>query len=223
MILIPFADFNKCAKCFDSRTLTRQCIAILRLLRHYYKNRFYDYHRSRHNLSQEEINSDASLWRNYQQILVEYGMVLAQERLNRGFNDAFLLHIAAFKTDIPSYRPKWLGWELLHQSHRSALLVISERQVIQNGIKIIKQSFKQSGISRFCISHEEYRSIDEWLECSFCTSSIRHLDKWDLDRIKHSLAREHNIRFPRNFYRIQGFEDRSDLPLAWPYQYVKEN
>ena len=206
MIFVPYSDFNACATCFDTRTLKRQCLDILRLLRHYKRNKIYYSNR----LGPSQWNSVVLMWQNHKQVLVRYGTILAQELLNRGENSSMLLSIASHRDNSTVDRPKWLGWSALHRSHRSALLLEGNKMVIR---KAIHDVLKSRGFVAV--------SIDEWLRSEYL-SSFKQLSAYELSEVRHRLL-AYDTSIQQNHYRtIHGFTEQSNVDLAWPYQYVED-
>lgn len=208
MIYLPFSDFEKCAHCFDSKTLKKQCLFILRLLKHYHRTRKSEHFRRSYG-EIEPSQSLSSLWRNHKDALVEYGMILAQERLNRGFNENFLLAIAAFRWQRLICYPKWLGWEPLHASHRSALLKEEGRRILRKGINCLSGRH----LNDYLTFRERLKREDAIFE---------QLDGYTINSLCYSLMTTFSILLDSNFYRQQGFIESFDLPLVWPYTYVEE-
>ena len=212
MIYVPFSDFLQCAKCFDNRTLKRQCVSILRLLKHYRRNsHYYNLPRPAGNTA---LTCTAAMWVDTKQALVQYGMTLAQESLNRGANNAMLLWIASFRDRSPVYLPNWLGWEALHCSHRSELLKIGERQRIQTGLQSMINNCRRRLGSQY-----QVLTVHDWLRDNFL-EPLRNLDSCDLDCLRHRLNQEFHIRLARNHYRMGGFTGSLIQTLVWPYQRV---
>ncbi len=218
MIYIPYPDFYRCAKCFDDRTLTRQCVNILRLLHHYRRNsRYYGLPRR----SRDELTSVASMWQDNKQALVQYGMVLAQERLNRGINDAMLIWMAGYRDGTYVQLPKWLVWEPLHRSHRAALLLEGERARVRKTIhKLLAERRRNRPRRTNRRTEEQPYSVSDWIRGEFM-NPLSELDFWSLDTLRHRLVLDFSMEMPPNHYREQGFTEEMHTQIAWPYQYTE--
>jgi hypothetical protein len=218
MIYLPYANFQHCADCFDTRTLKRQCIRIIRLLEHYrrqYPNR----------LCRDIGPCVADMWAKYQQALVQYGIILAAECLKRGVNNAFLIRVARYKDGTVAKMPKWLGWEPLHKSHRAALILLGEREVIKNGIS---QLITTQMSNRRRLESRQHRrgsvhetiTVDEWLMSEYGVP-LKELDYWGTESLKHRFVQDYHLPLLMNYYRLRGFTERANISLAWPNIYAE--
>jgi len=112
---LPYADFEKTARCLDYRRLGKQRVEAYQLLL---------------------IMNDPSkkgwrnhpafkMWDGYDLALWEYGMVISSEWKRRGYKDTMIEKLTNLYHSLTynnvSY-PSWLGSERFHSSHRSALL-----------------------------------------------------------------------------------------------------
>lgn len=61
------------------------------------------------------------MWRGYQTALVQYGLAICAEIMERGYVDNSRFIIMAYRFG-PYVEPPWLGDSRLHSSHRSNLL-----------------------------------------------------------------------------------------------------
>jgi len=105
---LPYADFKKTASVLDRQRLGKQRVETLQILR------------ALHWPNYGWKNHPATLlWRDYPGHLVEYGLAICTEWINRGYNDSCYDQIAAFDCSKSS-APKFS--EELHSSHRAALL-----------------------------------------------------------------------------------------------------
>lgn len=62
------------------------------------------------------------MWKGYENALVDYGMVICIEWIQRDNKDTCADKILEFGDDKDMIRPPWLGNEAFHASHRSNLL-----------------------------------------------------------------------------------------------------
>ncbi len=203
MIYLPYPAFVQCAKRFDNHTLRVQCVTILRLLRHL---------RHCHHTHRTPISSLAAVWRPYQSALAEYGMILAQERLNRGFSEGFLILLAAFRSEGGICYPKWLGWEPLHASHRGALKLDYERRSIRQAVA---RMIHAQGLRH----RRRYTQLTtkNWLRQEF-DLRFEDLDSYTLASLRHRMVTDHVVRVRANHYA--NFEEAYQ-GVVWPYQYVE--
>lgn len=213
MIYLPFADYQQCASCFDSYTLRKQCIEIIRLLSHF-----------RHfgSVPNDADNPClAGMWREHQGALVRYGKILAQESLNRGYNDTFLFHLAQYQ--IPYQHPQWLGWEPLHKSHRAALRFADEKRLVCTAIRstLHRQPRRQRTVREVLRDASTPVSVESWLNYEF-GAHLSQMDYSMMENLKHIFLERH-ISCRQNYYVTQqNFTENANLPLAWPYQYYEE-
>ena len=117
---LPYRDFKLSAKCLDMRRLGKQRVETLQLLQTLLMP----------TKKKGWINHPAAkMWRDYEESLIEYGIVICEEWLSRGYKDTCKEKIQTFSYDseVPYYLklkeyPLWLGNEAFHASHRSNLL-----------------------------------------------------------------------------------------------------
>jgi hypothetical protein len=105
---LPYADFEKCATCLDSRRLGNQrleALIILRTLRRQCPQGW------RHHPA-------VKMWREYEDALAHYLNCMIDEWVRRGYRNT----IRRRRVRRPIAMPRWLGDERLHASHRSNLL-----------------------------------------------------------------------------------------------------
>jgi hypothetical protein len=65
------------------------------------------------------------MWRGYEKQLAYYGKAMCLEWINRGYNDHTLYYFEEYlgsSNEDQKDGPPWLGNELVHSSHRAALL-----------------------------------------------------------------------------------------------------
>lgn len=105
---LPYKDFQKCAECLDYRRLGKQRVETLQILR---------------TLNGEgkgwENHPAVLMWEDYLEALVEYGVIICQEWINRGYRDSCLDKIVAQSWGDVVVMPPWLTDEfcLAHQSN----------------------------------------------------------------------------------------------------------
>jgi hypothetical protein len=115
---LPYADFEMTAKCLDYRRLGKQRVEALQI---------WDVLEGiKHSKNGEKIKSNGwsnhpavKMWKNNIGCLRKYGMVICQEWRNRGYKDTLL---PVFSICENQEKPKWLGDESFHLSHRSNLM-----------------------------------------------------------------------------------------------------
>lgn len=117
---LPFADFEKTAKCLDYQRLGKQRVEVKQILGSLY------------GVTTGWGNHPAKAqWENHKFALIQYGIFICNEWRNRGYKDNCLLDIVQFGGDemvrmIEAHEavemPPWLHDERLHSSHRMALL-----------------------------------------------------------------------------------------------------
>jgi len=189
MILTPFANFKECADCFDPDTLVRQCISVYRLIEKLQQN----------NPHSDEARSFFTLWRPYQQALIQYGTILAQRCSKLGRTSLFKIFTSKFQVTQVIMRPKWLGWEKLHASHRSRLIFLGNRKIVKEGLK------------RFLVGQ---KTVNEWVKDTY-GKKLNKMDLYELNQIKRRLMQNH-IQLQSNFYKELGFTDDPSDYFVWP-------
>lgn len=108
---LPYADFHKTAACLDNRRLGKQRVKVLQILR------------TMAGYTEGWKNHPAVLmWTNYEDALVDYGLVICKEWKRRGFRDTCQNKIKRFISFHVYDLPPWIGNRAFHASHRSNLL-----------------------------------------------------------------------------------------------------
>lgn len=111
---LPYLDFKKSAECLDMKRLGKQRVEVLILLKSLYhpeQSKGWKNHPCR------------EMWRDTPQALVEYGLAICKEWINRGYKDTCYDKINAYNTNSPVHvMPSWLGREDIHLSHKSMLI-----------------------------------------------------------------------------------------------------
>jgi hypothetical protein len=108
---VPLDSFKECAKILDYRRLGKQRVEVLQLLNALTGN------------SKGWRNHPAALmWKDHEGSLVEYGIVICEEWIRRGYKDTCLEKIYQFVNVGSCELPRWWGGDI-HRSHRAALLV----------------------------------------------------------------------------------------------------
>jgi len=110
---LPYSDFAQSAKCLDYRRLGKQRVEVLQLLNSLYKPNYKGW----------KNHPCREMWRDTPQALVEYGLAICKEWINRGYKDTCYDKINAYNTNSPVHAmPSWLGREDIHLSHKSMLI-----------------------------------------------------------------------------------------------------
>lgn len=132
---LPVPSFQRSAEILDDKRLGKQRVEVLQLLKGSFPN-----------------HPVAKMWRGFRNSLVEYGLIICQEWIRRGFNDSCFSKILEFKDICEVYHePEWLGNEAFHKSHRIALLcknihhyslfpeftneILEAKRLFDNGVK----------------------------------------------------------------------------------------
>ena len=107
---LPYADFHKTAQCLDYKRLGKQRVEAWQILR------------ALRGETKGWVNHPATvMWRNHEQALIQYAIVICEEWIARGYKDTLL---PRFKAEVLTTNPKmpwWLGLKELHRSHQSNL------------------------------------------------------------------------------------------------------
>ena len=104
---LPYADFQKTAKCLDDKRLGKQRVECLQILKAIY---IPDYGWRHH--------PAVNMWKDYPHALQSYMNTCIREWIDRGFKNTMAIE----KLDRFIELPQWLGNATLHASHRSNLL-----------------------------------------------------------------------------------------------------
>lgn len=110
---LPYNSFSESAKVLDRSRLGKQRVEVLQLLR-----------AIRGQTKGWSNHPAARMWRGYEAALVQYGIDIVQEWVNRGYKDTCKDKIIAesqfFNKEL--ILPPWVGNNKFHASHRSNLL-----------------------------------------------------------------------------------------------------
>lgn len=112
---LPYPDFARSAAVLDYRRLGKQRVETLQILKALTQENYGWQH-----------HPATKMWRGYEVALVNYGVVICEEWISRGYKDTCLQKIEDMRCDIPNYRwrsydPDWLGWSKFHETHRAML------------------------------------------------------------------------------------------------------
>ncbi len=115
---LPYPDFVQSADCLDNKRLGKQRVEVMQLLN------ALDWAQGRIGW---RWHPAAKMWAGYASALVDYGKVVCDEWINRGFHDTYLEKIVKMgrtgSFEIRgTYTPPWLGDEDFHLSHKSNLI-----------------------------------------------------------------------------------------------------
>lgn len=128
---LPYADFRKSAQCLDNKRLGKQRIETwqiyqtLKAIKMRENGEFGDKTLCRIAWENHPI---VKMWKGYEQLLLQYGYIITNEWIKRGFKDTMLEKFG--KELINNYnlkpialidKPEWLGYEPFHKSHRAKL------------------------------------------------------------------------------------------------------
>lgn len=107
---LPYRDFDKCAAVLDRQRLGKQRVEVLQILR------------TLNGESEAWKNHPAVLmWNGYTEALVEYGVAICSEWVNRGYNDNCMEQIVDFSWGQPVVMPPWLTTKFC-RAHQSNLI-----------------------------------------------------------------------------------------------------
>jgi len=103
---LPYPDFKQSAQVLDYRRLGKQRVEVLTLLRGGWPN-----------------HPASKMWRGYEYQLAEYGKVICQEWIDRGYKDNCLNQIIDLQNKfIDTGLPTWFGNPMFHEAHQSNLI-----------------------------------------------------------------------------------------------------
>lgn len=107
---LPYADFRQSARVLDRARLGKQRVETLQIVRSHLQKGGW-------------ANHPATLmWAGYTRALIEYGLVICDEWIRRGYRDSVQEQLSELVFTFDYDMPPWLGDERLHQSHRNVLL-----------------------------------------------------------------------------------------------------
>ena len=109
---LPYSNFEQSAKSLDYRRLGKQRVETLQILK------------ALSGQSKGWTNHPATrMWKNHELWLIEYGLVICREWINRGYQDTCVEKIAQYRNKFSDgTRPWWLDKNELHLSHQSNLI-----------------------------------------------------------------------------------------------------
>jgi hypothetical protein len=117
----PFADFTRCAECFDNRRLTKQKHAVMEII--------YMLKGQRHPSRGDRFfyNSPArKVWQHYPRTLCEYGLAMCAEWERRTGKSCPVKpriqeYLRYVRNEMSSHEPTWVDNLQMHKSHRAIL------------------------------------------------------------------------------------------------------
>lgn len=112
---LPKASFVMSAKTLDYRRLGKQRVEVLQILNVLFgKKKGWSSHPA------------VKMWKGSEKLLIQYGLAICQEWIDRGYKDTCYQKIESFKEllrkGVHDNWPKFLGNEAFHRSHVSNLL-----------------------------------------------------------------------------------------------------
>ena len=108
---LPYPDFRKSAQVLDYKRLGKQRVEALQLL-----------NAMRGQTKGWRNHPCTVMWRDYEQALIQYAIVVCEEWIARGYKDTLLPRFKAQVTTTNPEMPWWLGLKQLHLSHQSNLV-----------------------------------------------------------------------------------------------------
>jgi hypothetical protein len=108
---LAYADFALSAKVLDGKRLNKERPEVLEI---YNTITIPSYGWQHH--------PAVTMWRGYEQCLLEYGIAICTEWIRRGFKDNLLPVFLSLRNSEIAERPWWLGNEAFHSAHRAILL-----------------------------------------------------------------------------------------------------
>ena len=109
---LAYTDFKKSAEVLDGKRLNKQKIEVLSILKSLYcqdKDK-----------KGWKNHPAVKMWKNHENALVEYGLIICDEWIKRGYKDTCRDKISAYyNNDKPVVKPNWLNnrFCLSHQSN----------------------------------------------------------------------------------------------------------
>ncbi|MBN2093777.1 MAG: cytoplasmic protein [Candidatus Zambryskibacteria bacterium] len=139
---LPYSSFSRSAKTLDNRRLGKQRVEAYQILKVNlqgpeiaFREKTVNGQKHYELLWFQPLNSGSGvkktawynhpatkMWRGYEKALIEYGVVICDEWIKRGFVDNLKKKLLAFKIHKKNELPSWLGKVKFHRSHQSNLL-----------------------------------------------------------------------------------------------------
>lgn len=111
---LPFESFTDSARVLDRQRLGKQRVEVLQILKVLAgKTKAWSNHPA------------VAMWRGHERCLADYGCAICDEWTARGYRDSCrdkIIDLGCRFAVSTATRPKWLGDEALHASHRSNLI-----------------------------------------------------------------------------------------------------
>lgn len=113
---VPYSDHLKTARVLDRQRLGKQRVETLQILN------------ALSPLSDKKgwkHHPAVRMWRGHEHALIEYGLYICYEWVNRGYKDtcrAKMIGMLGEFSDRSAYMPDWWGDPAVHESHQSNLL-----------------------------------------------------------------------------------------------------
>jgi hypothetical protein len=114
---LPYADFKQSAKVLDRQRLGKQRLECYQLLNSITRLKNGENYKGWTN------HPCRKMWHNHTNALVEYGVVVCDEWISRGYKDTLKPRIQEYYDNHATHDyPKFVGMESFHISHRSKLI-----------------------------------------------------------------------------------------------------
>ncbi len=114
---LPYADFKQSAKVLDRQRLGKQRLEVYQLLNSITRLKNGENYRGWTN------HPCRKMWQNFSNALVEYGVIVCDEWISRGYKDTLRGRILEYynQNETSDY-PPFIGNEDFHRTHRSKLI-----------------------------------------------------------------------------------------------------
>lgn len=136
---LPYKSFEESAKCLDYRRLGKQRVECLQILNALISGPYQKLNSNKWEpLSEQQYqpfdhfhrktpwysHPATQMWKNYKEALIEYGMIMCREWLNRDYKDTVLekLDNLDWNKEKETIYPPWLGDEKFHLAMKSNLI-----------------------------------------------------------------------------------------------------
>ncbi len=133
MTLMPFSSFKKTAQCLSDRDLRFMRIAALRVLRAY---------TTTPGGLNDARRKAIALWTNNKAGLCKYGIAIAEEMANRGFENTSIHEFTEGLNGASGTKPAWVFWPRMQNAHKSYLKL---RGMRDNFVKRLHTHLKELG------------------------------------------------------------------------------
>lgn len=185
-IYLPSHSFEDSAMYLDRLELKMAQVGVLRTLKYLSRSR---------PSSRSARVPEAEAWRGYEQALIRYGLEVAKAYVRYRGSDTTLNILKQRVVRGEWLKPTWVYEDQTRTVHQTYLVNIGKRRSIAKAIHHI-------------LANEDFRSVAEFLRRSNFPPTLKTLDSYLLEDLKHYLCSEYDVNFRRypNHYQQFGWD-----------------